>query len=193
MPLFKSKSIPLQKFFFRNHGLYPYTSYKTANWEGMKQALEAYHQDMLESRKYSSLNVVQLWDDLHSSPTFLTNKFIPSKLSSTRKNIFLGSTQNSNGLLDKETELFRYIGNQVNLLIEKFLDLKHLFRKSIKLSNPSFLEYIFDMASNDHTSKLYTKTKSSHFSNIPNKILPLLHLYANTILSIRTPPRKPLF
>ena len=44
----------------------------------MKQALEAYHQD---SGKYSSLNAVQLWDDLHSTLTSLTNKFIPSKLS----------------------------------------------------------------------------------------------------------------
>ena len=50
----------------------------------MKKALEAYHQDMLESGKYSSLNAVQLWDDLHST---LTNKFIPSKLSSTRNNL----------------------------------------------------------------------------------------------------------
>jgi len=29
MTLFKSKSIPLQKFFFRNHGLYPYTKRQT--------------------------------------------------------------------------------------------------------------------------------------------------------------------
>ena len=28
--------------------------YKKANWDGMKQALEAYHEDMLESGKYSS-------------------------------------------------------------------------------------------------------------------------------------------
>ena len=27
--------------------------YKKANWDGMKQSLEAYHQDMLESGKYS--------------------------------------------------------------------------------------------------------------------------------------------
>ena len=53
----------------------------------MKQALEAYHQDMLESGKYSSLNAVQLWDDLHSTLTSLTNKFINSKLSSTRNNL----------------------------------------------------------------------------------------------------------
>ena len=51
---------------------------------GVTQALEVYHQDMLESGKYSSLNVVQLWDDLHHTLTSLTNKFIPSKLSSTR-------------------------------------------------------------------------------------------------------------
>jgi len=58
--------------------------YKMANWDGMKQALEAYHQDMLESGKYSSLNAVQLWDDNHSTLTSLTNKFIPSKLSNLR-------------------------------------------------------------------------------------------------------------
>ena len=61
--------------------------YKKANWDGMKQALEVYHQDMLESGKYSSLNAVQLCDDLHSTLTSLTNKFIPSKLSSTRDNL----------------------------------------------------------------------------------------------------------
>jgi len=61
--------------------------YKKANRDGMKQALEAYHQDMLESGKYSSLNAIQLWDDLHSTLTSLTNKFIPSKLSSTRNNL----------------------------------------------------------------------------------------------------------
>ena len=61
--------------------------YKKANWDGMKQALEAYNQDMLESGKYSSLNAVQLWDDLHSTLTSLTNKFTPSKLSSTRNNL----------------------------------------------------------------------------------------------------------
>ena len=55
--------------------------YKKANWDGMKQALEASHQDMLESGKYSSINAVQLWDDNHSTLTSLTNKFIPSKLS----------------------------------------------------------------------------------------------------------------
>ena len=80
MTLFKSKSI----FYFRNHGLYHYT--RRQNWDGMKQSLEAYHQDMLESGKYSSLNAVHLWDDLHSTLTSLTNKFIPSKLSSTRNN-----------------------------------------------------------------------------------------------------------
>ena len=65
--------------------------YKMANWDGMKQALEAYHQDMLESGKYSSLNAVQLCDDLHSTLTSLTNKFIPSKLSSTRDNLPWGN------------------------------------------------------------------------------------------------------
>ena len=86
---------------------------------GVTQALEVYHQDMLESGKYSSLNVVQLWDDLHHTLTSLTNKFIPSKLSSTRNNLPWVNQKKSNGLPDKETEFFRNIGNQVNLRIEK--------------------------------------------------------------------------
>ena len=53
--------------------------YKKENWDGKKQALEAYHQDMLESWKYFSLNAVQLWDDIHSTLTSLTNKFNPFK------------------------------------------------------------------------------------------------------------------
>ena len=89
---------------------------KKANWDGMKQALEIYHEDMLESGKYSSINAVpvQLWDDLLLSQTnsSLQNSLAPEIIS-------LGSTKNSNGLLNKETELFRSIGNQVNLLIEK--------------------------------------------------------------------------
>jgi len=151
----------------------------------MKQALEAYNQDMLESGKYSSLNAVQLWDDLHSTLTSLTNQFIPSKLSSTRNNL-LESTKNSNGLLDKHRNSSRPAERKM------FLDLKHLFRKSIKLSYQSNLENILDVVSNDLTSKLNTK-KIFTLLNIPNKILPLLHLYANTIMSIRTNPRKPLF
>jgi len=54
-------------------------------------------------------------------PSFYSNfshKQIPSNLSCTRNNL-PWSIQNSYGLLDKETELFRNIGNQVNLLIEK--------------------------------------------------------------------------
>ena len=47
-------------------------------WDEMKQVLETYHQDMLERRKCSFLNTVQLWDDLHSTLISLTNKFIPS-------------------------------------------------------------------------------------------------------------------
>ena len=53
--------------------------YKKANWDGMKQALEAYHQYMLESGKYSSLNAVQLWDDLHSTLNFFHKQIHPFK------------------------------------------------------------------------------------------------------------------
>ena len=154
------------------------STYKKANWDGMKQALEAYHQDMLESGKYSSLNAVQLWDDLHSILTSLTNKFIPSKLSNTRNNLHWVNLK------------FKWIAKQRDRAFQKQrksgkpadrkknLDLKHLFRKSIKLSYQSYLEDILDVASNDLTSKPNTK-KLLHFSNIPNKILPLLHLYTS--------------
>ena len=69
--------------------------------------------------------------------------------------------------LDKETELFGNNGNHVKLLIEKkFLDLKHLFRKSINHSYQSYHEDILDVASNDLTSKPNVKKKSLHFANI---------------------------
>ena len=113
--------------------------------------------------------------------TSLTNKLILPKLSSTRNNCqrLPWVNQKLKRMLEKRTEFFRNIGNQVNLLIEKkFLDLKHLFRKSIKLTYQSNLENILDVASHDHTSKPNIKN-SSHFLNIPNKIMPLLHLYAN--------------
>ena len=82
--------------------------------------------------------------------TSLTNKLIPPKLSSTRNNCrrLPWVNQKLKRMLDKRTEFFRNIGNQVNLLIEKmFLDLKHLFRKSIKLTYQSNLENILDVAS----------------------------------------------
>ena len=155
----------------------------------MKQALEAYHQDMLESGKYSSLNAVQLWDDLHYTLTSLTNKFIPSKLCSTRNK----STKNSNGLLEKETELFRNIVHQVKLLIEKSFLTSSTSSESPSnfLINPTLR--IFLMWPQMILPPNPIQKNSLHFSNIPNKILPLLHLYANTIRSIRTTPRKPLF
>ena len=111
--------------------------------------------------------------------TFILLKLLSQTNSSLQNSlapemISLGSTKNSNRLLDKETKLFRNIGNQVNLLIEKSF-----------LTSSTYS----DVASNDLTSKTNTK-KPLHFSNIPNKILPLLHLYTNTILSIRTTPRK---
>ena len=133
------------------------------------------------SMQYSyGMTFILLWQTNSS----LQNSLAPEIIS-------FGSTKNSNGLLDKETELFRNIGNQVNMLIEKFLDLKQLFRKSFKLSNQSYLEDILDVASNDHTSEPNTIFFLNFY--IPYKILPLLHLYANKILSIRTTPQKPLF
>ena len=123
----------------------------------MKQALEAYNQDMLESGKYSSLNAVQLWDDLHSTLTSLTNKFIPSKLSSTRNNLpwVNQKLKRIARQRDRAFQKHRKSGKPADR--KMFLDLKHLFRKSIKLSNQSYLEDILDVASNDFTSKPNTK------------------------------------
>ena len=119
----------------------------------MKQALEAYHQDMLGSGKYSSLNAVQLWDDLQSTLISLTNKFIPSKPSSTRNNI-LESTKKLKRIArqrDRAFQKHRKSGKPADR--KRFLDLKHLFRKSIKLSYQSYLEDILDVASIDLISK----------------------------------------
>jgi len=162
--------------------------YKKANWDGMKQALEAYHQDMLESGKYSSINAVQLWDDLHS----FANKCIPSKFSSTRNNLPWVNQKLKRIARQRDRAFQKHRKSSKPADRKMFLDLKHLFRKSIKLSYQSYLEYMFYVASTDLTSKPNTKNYL-HFSNIPNKILPMLHLYTNTIMSIGTTPRKPLF
>ena len=149
-----------------------------ANWDGMKQALEAYHQDMRESGKDSSLNAVQLWDDLHSTLTSLNNKFIPSKLSN-----LIWVNQKLKRIARQRDSVFqkhRKSGKPAdrkspsNVLINPTFRVFLMWPQMILLPNP-------------------IQKKSLPFSNIPNKILPLLHLYENTILSIRTTPRKPLF
>ena len=147
---------------------------------------------MLESGKYSSLNAVRLWDNLHSTLISLTNKFIPS-ITLAPEIISRESTKNSNGLLDKEKELFRNIVNQVNLLIEKRFLTSSTSSESPSnfLINPTLR--IFLMWPQMILPPNPIQKNSLHFSNIPNKILPLLHLYANTVRSIRTTPRKPLF
>ena len=132
----------------------PYICYISRCYlDGMKQALEAYHQDMLESGKYSSINAVQLWDDLHS----FANKCIPSKFSSTRNNLpwVNQKLKRIARQRDRAFQKHRKSGKPADR--KKFLDLKHLFRKSIKLSYQSYLEDTLDVASNDLTSKHNTK------------------------------------
>jgi len=68
----------------------------------MKQAPEAYRQDLLESGKYSSFNVVQLWDDLHSTLLSQTNSSLKNSLAP--EIISLESTKNSNGLSQSFSE-----------------------------------------------------------------------------------------
>ena len=113
---------------------------------GVNQTLEVYHQDTLESGKYSSLNVVQLWDDLHHTLTSLTNKFIPSKLSTnSTSNILPWVNQKLKRIArqrDRAFQKHRKSGKPADR--KKFLDLKHLFRKSINLF---YLEDILDVAS----------------------------------------------
>ena len=125
--------------------------YRKTKWDGMKQALEAYHQVMLESGKYSCLNAVQLWvwPSLYSHFSH-KHKFIPSKLSRSRNNLHWVN-QNSNGLLDKETQLFRNIGNQANLLIEKSFLTSSTYSESPSnfLINPTFRIFLMWPQMND--------------------------------------------
>ncbi|WAR25406.1 hypothetical protein MAR_011110 [Mya arenaria] len=65
----------------------PVSLYKKPYWDGMKQTLDAYHQEMLESGKNSSLNAEHLWDNVQSTIISFTIFLIPSKLSSTRNNL----------------------------------------------------------------------------------------------------------
>ena len=154
MTLFKSKSIPL-------HSCSETTVYipiqdGKLGWD--EAGTRAYHQDMLESGKDSSLNAVQLWDDLHSTLTSLNNKFIPSKLSSIRNNLpwVNQKLKRIARQRDRAFQKHRKSGKPADR--KKCLDLKHLFRKSIKCSSyQSYLEDILDVASNDLTSAPNTK------------------------------------
>ena len=124
--------------------------------------------------------------------TFLTNKFIPLKLSSTRNN-FAWVNQKLKWIAKQRDRVFRNIKNQVNLLIEKGFLTSSTYSEipSNFLTNPTLR--IFLMWPQMILPPNQKQKNSLHFSNIPNKSLPLLHLYTNTILSIRTTPRKPLF
>ena len=149
-----------------------------ANWDGMKQALEAYHQDMLERGIFSSFNAVQLWDDTHSTLTSLTNKCIPSKLSN----------------IHWVNQKLKRIARQRDSVFQKQRKSgKPADRKSPSnfLINPTLR--IFLMWPQMSLPPNPIQKNSLPFSNIPNKSLPLLHLYTNTILSTRMTARKPLF
>jgi len=162
--------------------------YKKANWDAMKHALEVYHQDMLESGKYSSINAVQLWDDLHSTLTSITNKFIPSKHSSTGNNLPWVNKKLKRIARQRDRAFQKHRKSGKHADRKMFLNLKHLFRKSIKLSYQSYLEDILDVASNDHTSKHNTKqlyTSHKHYQQESASVAPS---YAS-----RTTSRKPLF
>ena len=122
---------------------------------------------------------MQLWDDLHSTLTSITNKIIPSKQKGPEI-ISLGSTKNSNALLDKETELFRNIGNQVNLLIEKCFLTSSTYSESPSnfLINPTLR--IFLMWSQTIIPPNTIQNNSTLLTNTTNKILPLLHRVTQT-------------
>ena len=93
---------------------------------------------------------------LHSTLTSLTNKFIPLKLSSTRNNLpwVNQKLKRIARQRDRAFQKHRKPGKPSDR--KDFLDLKHLFRKSIKLSYQSYLQDILDVASNYLTSKPYT-------------------------------------
>ena len=90
-------------------------------------------------------------------PSSLTNKVIPSKLSSTRNNLPWVNQKLKRIVKqgDRAFQKHRKSGKPADR--KEFLDLKHLFRKSIKLSYQSYLEDILDVASSDLTSKPNTK------------------------------------
>ena len=98
-----------------------------------------------------------------------TNSSIQSSLAP--EIITLESTKNSNELLDKH----RKSGKPADR--KKFLDLKYLFRKSIKLSHQSYLEDILDVVSNDLTSnpnrKKQTLYTSQHSKQDSASVAPL--------------------
>ncbi|WAR07637.1 hypothetical protein MAR_017595 [Mya arenaria] len=144
----------------------------------MKQELDAYHQEMLESGKYSSLSAEHLWDNFHSTLTSLTKKFIPSQLSSSRNNLpWVNQTlKRFARKSDRAYRKQRKSGKAEDR--KRFLDLKHILRKSIKVSYQSYLKDILDIASNDETCKPNTKnlfTLLKHSKQDSASVAPLTH------------------
>jgi len=84
-----------------------------------------------------------------------------------RNNLLWVNQKNSNGLLDKETGLFRNIGNQVNLLIEKSFLASSTYSESPSnfLTSPSlrifFMWPIMILPPNPIQKKLFTLLKHS--------------------------------
>ena len=187
MALFKSKSIPLHSC-SETTVYIPIQKGKLGWDEAGTRSLPS-----LERGKYSFLNAVPLWDDLHSTLTSLTNKLIPSKLSSIRNNLpwVNQKLKRIARQRDRAFQKHRKSGKPADR--KKCLDLKHLFRKSIKCSSyQSYLEDILDVASNDLTSKPYTKKTLNTYQTIQTRFC-LCYTSTHTILSIRTTPWKPLF
>ena len=143
--------------------------FKKADWLAMKQGLVDYHKTMINENKYTNLNIEQLWDDFTQTLNNLTEKHIPSKMSSPR-NYLPWVNQRLKRLIRRRNRAFKKSRktNKENDR-KKFLDLKHLVRKAIKESHQQYLEDILNIENDIDTSqprkpntkKLYSLIKHS--------------------------------
>jgi len=128
--------------------------------------------------KCSTLNTEELWIDFSNTLNFLTDKWIPSKLSNTRNNL-PWVNQNIKRLIRRRDRTFKKAKTSGSTSDrKKFLDLKHLVRKKVKEAYNQYLENILNTSSTDasrsnkpNSKRLYSFIK--HSKQDSAEILPL--------------------
>lgn len=143
--------------------------YKKANWDEIKRSITDYHNDMLENNKYSVLNIEELWEDFANMLHRLTDKYVPTKMSSVRDSLpwVNQSLKKIFRKRDRAYKKSRKTGKSSDK--KKFLDLKHTVRKMVKEAHQKYLEDILNLNNTDanpsnckpNTKKLYSLIKHS--------------------------------
>ena len=128
--------------------------YKRADWDGLKQHMTRFHVDMTKSGAYNTITTNQLWEQFTNTLEKGCQHFIPIRKASSRNGLpWVNRTIKR--LLRKRNKLYRKMKTQnTQQLRKRFLEMKHLCRRQVKLAYESYLE---DLLTPHDTSTAQTK------------------------------------